>query len=90
MAGSTVEIVQTNFVNNSFTGAGTVVVLDGGSVNVSMNYGTPDDGLVCEFVALSPTTDDNFTCIDYDLESPNVSDLLFLVECWLFSMIYIT
>jgi len=71
--GSSVGIVRTNFLNNNFTGLGTVVVLDAGKVNVAMNYGTPDDALKCEFVAASPAGAQNATCIDYDRSSANVS-----------------
>jgi len=66
-------------LNNNFTGYGAVVVLGGGKANVSMNYGTANDALDCAFVAFS-ANDENFTCIDYDLESQNVSD-----GCVLFS-----
>jgi len=71
--GSNVEVVRTNFLNNNFAGFGVVVVL-GGKVIVSMNFGTADDALGCAFVAVSATGDENFTCMNFDLTSQNVSD----------------
>ncbi len=71
--GSTVEVSSTNFVGNDFTGVGTVVVLDGGSVSATNNFGTADEGLPCQFIAASAGSASKAQCIDYDRSTEVVS-----------------
>lgn len=71
--GSSVEITNTNFVGNDFTGAGTVVVLNGGDVSASNNFGTSDAGLPCQFIAASSNTVSEAQCIDFDRTTEVVS-----------------
>lgn len=75
--GSSVEVTNTNFVGNNFTGSGTVVVLNGGAVSASNNYGTLDDGLPCQFIASSAGSVSEAQCIDYDRSTEVVS----LIRC---------
>lgn len=72
--GSGVEIRNTNFVGNDFTGVGSVVVLNDGFVSASNNYGTFDDGLPCQFIAASSNTISEAQCIEFDRDSEVVSD----------------
>lgn len=71
--GSSVSVSYTNFIDNNFAGLGTVVVLDNGTAIVENNFGTADEGLMCDFLAASETNATGIACTDYDLEFPVVS-----------------
>ena len=70
--GSSIDVSYTNFLDNNFTGLGTLIVLDGGNYSVMNNYGTSDDGLSCNFLAASLAGSSDVTCVEYDLDSPVV------------------
>lgn len=86
MEGSSVAITNTNFIDNDFIGVGAVVVLNGGSVDASNNYGTFDDGLPCQFIAASPDSTSEAVCIDFDRSTEVVSVFSFLFLSLIFSL----
>lgn len=50
-AGATLTLEDNCFINNDFVGKGVVIADLEGAVTSSGNFGSPDDGLDCEFLA---------------------------------------
>lgn len=71
--GSSVAITNTNFIGNDFIGSGSVVVLNGGAVSATNNYGTLDEGLPCQFIAASAGSVSEAQCIEFDRTTEVVS-----------------
>lgn len=75
--GSSLNLRNNCFVNNSFSGIGPIIVhtneislpVNSQSIN---NAGTEDDGTMCEFLGLIPSESfqnglfDNLSCVDYE------------------------
>lgn len=68
--GNALTLRNVCFLNNDFTGNGTVLIEDGATFSFSDTYASPQEDLECQFAAITGA-DGDITCTDYDGDAEN-------------------
>jgi hypothetical protein len=69
-AGAALNMTNNCFINNKFSGFGTVLAFNSTPYNGNDNYGTPDAELACPYLVKStvlPETVDEIECLQFDV-----------------------